>query len=164
MVDKISSGETILLSSEGGSEVIPLEEIPPKPESCGMFIRRYLVEHKQGYAGEIHRSYKNAYKYWMKLSDRKRYHVGTYHSFATYTNKLVKIGLLTVVKQRVKKRTTHPLGLALDYPEVTMLRLSTKGKGAPDLVWMHPLKMWYRPQGWELEEYPEYTKERQEET
>ena len=128
-----------------------------KPPQVGMFIRDFLRGKGESYPSEIHRAYKMAYRGWPTLSGRK-YRLGTYNSFAVYMSKLVLCGL--VERTGKYQQSNHPYAEALEYPERTYIKLTEKGRRAPDYVWIHPLRMWYRPWDWEIADYGNYIKPR----
>ena len=135
------------------AEVAPLI----KPPIVGVFIRDHLRERGSAYASEIHRTYKELRKEYRALSKR-RARAGTYNSFASYMSKLILAGL--VEKTGKHEESNHRLAEALEYPERVYLRLTDKGRRAPDYVWLHPLRLWYRPYDWERIDYREFIKDR----
>jgi len=126
-----------------------------RPPTIGLFIRDFLRENGEGYASGMHKAYKEAYRGQLTLGGKK-YRLSTYNSFAIYASMLVNAGLLE--RTNHVERSDNPKGEPLDYPERVYLRLSRKGEGAMDYVWMHPLRLWHRPFDWEWEYYGEYIK------
>jgi len=126
-----------------------------RPPTTGIFIRDFLREHGESYPSEIHRAYKETYRGVTTLGGRK-YRIGTYNSFAVYMSKLILAGL--VERTGRHEESDNPKAAALEYPERTYIRLTSKGERAIDFIWMHPLRIWYYPLSWELEEYREYTR------
>lgn len=124
-----------------------------KPPRTGIFIRDHLRDRGESYAGEIHRTYKEAHRGWTTTRGN-RYRLSTYNSFAIYIAKLVIAGLLERTGR--KEESDHPKSGALDYPERVYLRLSDKGRRASDYVWGRPLRIWYKPLDWERVEYSSY--------
>ena len=125
------------------------------PPKTGLFIRDFLRDVGESYASEIHRNYKALGRNWKTLSGA-RFHPATYNSFAAYLSKLVLAGL--VERTGNVESSDDPRAAVLTHPERVYLRLTLKGEGAPDLVWMHPLRIWYYPLDWEKVEYADYVK------
>lgn len=127
-----------------------------QPPKVGVFIRDYLREHNESYPSEIHQAYKTAYKGQKTLKGRA-YRLCTYNSFMAYVSKLILTGL--VERTGRTEESNNPKARALEYPERTYIRLTSKGEEAIDFIWLHPLRIWYYPLDWEKEEYGEYVKE-----
>ena len=131
-----------------------LEVISPPPK-VGMFIRDYLREHSEVYPSEVHREYKKVFKD-RKTQKKRTYRVGTYNSFMAYVSKLILAGLIE--RTGDTQESDNPKAMALEYPERIFIRLTSKGEEAPNFIWMHPLRLWYYPLSWELDEYRDYVK------
>lgn len=130
----------------------PLEVRPPK---VGVFIRDFLASQGESYASEIHSEYKKARRRW-DFTEGKRTRVSTYSSFAAYISKLALMGLLE--KTGKVEESDDPRAEMLTHPERVYLRLTEKGKRAPDVVWWSPLRIYYHPHDWELRQYRDYVK------
>ena len=126
-----------------------------RPQS-GVFVRGYLREAGEAYPSEIHKAYKGAYK-GVKSPRGKLYHIATYNSFMIYVHGLVLTGL--VERTGKTEESDDPKGEPIDYPERVIIRLTEKGRRAPDHVWEAPLRVWYRPYDWEMPTFRDYIKE-----
>jgi len=125
-----------------------------KPPTVGIYIRDYLRASGPASATEIHREYKRAYKMWLSTSKVKGYRLSHYSSFAAYMSGLARAGLVEKtgeVEESDDVRTGHLLS-----PDRVYLRLTSKGERAPNYVWMHPLRLYYRPLDWERRDYGQY--------
>lgn len=140
----------LIFPGQYGVEELPQILPPPK---VGMIIRNHLFEIKRDYISNIHIHYKSLYRGY-KTTAGKVTKLCTYNSFAMYVHGLIIAGLLKATRSR--QRTTNPKAYNLGYPKVTFVELTSKGKRAPDYVWEHPLRLWYRPYQWEYERYSEY--------
>ena len=126
-----------------------------QPPKIGLFIRNFLREAGEAYPSEIHKAYKVIHK-GRKTLKKRTYRVCTYNSFITYVSKLVLAGL--VERTGRTEESDNPKAMALDYPERVYIRLTGKGRAAPDWTWLHPLRLYYYPWNWEKVEYREYIK------
>lgn len=119
----------------------------------GLFIKDYLRSHREASPAEIHRAYKQAYKD-NRTARGGKYKLGTYQSQVVYISGLIVMGLLERTG-RTEESGDIRAELA-EFPEKVYIRLSRKGRAAPDYVWSHPLRLYYRPFDWERATYGEY--------
>ena len=135
------------------------EEKPPveTPLPLGVFIRDYLREHGSGSPTDIHQSYKTTYK-GAKTSKGYIYRIGTYRSQLVYIRSLARMGLIERTGE--VEAGDNPIGdpIREDLDPKVYFRLTRKGERAPEYVWAHPLRLWYRPFSWEHETYDNYIK------
>ncbi len=130
------------------------EMILPSPK-IGLFVRDYLRLNKMGNPSAIHRLYKETYRGY-KTQKKKTYRLCTYNSFMAYMNGLACAKLVKKVDG-----TTPSLELRSDKlkgDQLVYVGLTQKGNRAPDYVWEHPLRLWYRPYDWEKNMYSLYIK------
>ena len=125
------------------------------PPPLGMFVRDYLREHGEGSPSVIHQEYKNTYR-GAKTSKGYVYRLGTYRSQLVYIRSLARIGLIE--RTGDTEESSNPIGNPIreDLEPKVYFRLTRKGERAPDYVWDHPLRLWYRPFSWEITTYGEY--------
>ena len=137
--------------------VMELGNIPERviPLNVGEFIHQFLISHEEAYPSEIHRQYKMERKVTKTLKNTK-YRSSTYHSFMVYVSKLILTGLIERTGRT--EESTNQISAALEYPERVYVRLSLKGRNAPDYVWVHPLRLWYNPFDWERATFRDYIK------
>ena len=126
--------------------------VPP----LGVFIRDFLREHGEGYPSGVHQAYKADYRGW-KTSKGNFYRLGTYRSHLVYMRGLARMGLIERTG-RLEESDDPKVELIAPVEERVYFRLTSKGKRAPDYVWTHPLRLYYRPFDWEYTTYGDYIK------
>ena len=136
-------------------EVTKVVVEPPPP--LGMFIRGYLLQHREGSPTEIHQEYKNSHRGAITSKGRP-YKLGTYRSQLVYIRSLARIGLLE--RSGRVEDGNNPIGdpIREDLDPKVYFRLTSKGRNAPEYVWAHPLRLWYKPFSWEYDTYGNYIK------
>ena len=134
-----------------------------RPKKAGIFIYEFLTENGATSPSEIHTAYKAHYREFRTLKGKK-FRVGTYHSFLIYMRGLERAGLVRKVagKDPVESPKVAPISTpllqAVRPVNRTRVNLTPKGAKAPRFVWEHPIRLWDRPDQWERESYPRYTK------
>jgi len=136
------------------AEEITLEVIDTPPP-LGVFIRDFLREHGEGSPTDIHQEYKRTYR-GAKTTKGNIYRLGTYRSQLVYIRSLARAGLIERTER--SEEADNPIGDPIheDLEPKVYFRLTRKGDRAPEYVWNHPLRLWYRPFEWEYATYGEY--------
>jgi len=128
------------------------------PPKIGIFIRDFLVNVDEASPTEIHKAYKREFKGVKTLRGRP-YRLGTYRSHVVYIRALARADL--VERTGRTEEPSDPIGNPIidDLEPRVYFRLTSKGRRAPDMVWLHPLRLFYYPYDWERAPYGEYIKE-----
>ena len=143
------------------------EEIRPgtggAPPPLGIFIRGFLKGVGSASPSEVHQAYKVNFK-GAKTSKGHLYRLGTYRSHLINMRSLARAGLIE--RNGRTEESYDPKGGPIheDLEYKVYFKLTSKGMGAPEMVWMHPLRLWYNPYDWERDMYREYIREYIKET
>ena len=134
------------------------EETKGETPRIGVFIRDFLTNVDEANATEIHQAYKSTFRGVKTLRGRP-YRLGTYRSHLVYVRALARAGLLERTG-RVEE-PYDPIGAPIrdDLEPKVYFKLTSKGKRAPEMVWLHPLRLWFSPYDWERQPYVDYIKE-----
>jgi len=126
--------------------------------ALGIFIRDYLREADAASPSEVHQAYKTSFRGW-KTSKGNPYRLGTYRSHLVYMRSLARAGL--IIRNGHTEPSYDPKGgpIREDLEPKVYFKLTSKGERAPEMVWIHPLRLYYSPYDWERAQYHEYIKE-----
>ena len=124
----------------------------------GIFIRDFLINVDEASPTEIHQAYKTTFK-GTKTLKKHPYRLGTYRSHLVYIRALARAGLLERSGRVEEPYNVIGDPIRDDLEPKVYFRLTSKGRRAPEMVWLHPLRLWYSPYDWEREVYGSYIKE-----
>jgi len=128
------------------------------PPKIGIFIRDFLTNVDEANATEIHQAYKSTFRGVKTLRGRS-YRLGTYRSHLVYVRSLARAGLLERTGRVEEPYDAIGAPIRDDLEPRVYFKLTSKGRRAPDMVWLHPLRLWYSPYDWERQPYGDYIKE-----
>jgi len=128
-----------------------------QPPKIGIFIRDFLREVNEASPTEIHQAYKSTFRGAKTLRGRP-YRLGTYRSHLVYIRSLARAGLLERSGRVEEPYDTKGDPIREDLEPKVFFRLTSKGKRASDMIWLHPLRLWYQPYDWERAPYGDYIK------
>ena len=129
-----------------------------QPPKIGLFIRNFLREHGEASPTGIHQAYKATFR-GTKTLKKRPYRLGTYRSHLVYIRSLARTGLIERTGKIEEPYDPKGDPIRDDLEPKVYFRLSDKGRGAPDVIWLHPLRLFYYPYDWERTPYGNYIKE-----